>query len=61
MAVDLNTAFVALFAVLFAALGVANTVEGYKLKQKLYPGQAIFGILFLAGATGIFLYKIKNP
>lgn len=61
MATDLNTAFVALFAVLFAALGVSNTVEGYKLQQKLYPGQAIFGILFLAASVGIFMYKIKNP
>ena len=61
MATDLNTAFVALFAVLFAALGISNTIEGYKLKQKLYPGQSVFGLLFIAATVGIVLYKIKNP
>lgn len=61
MSADFNTAFVALFVVLFGALGIADTTEGYKLKQKLYPGQSIFGILFLAATLGLLMYKIKNP
>ena len=55
---DFNTVFVVLFILLLGALGVADMVESRKSSQQL--GQPFFGLLYLVGAVGLILYKIKS-
>ena len=55
---DFNTVFVVLFILLLGALGVADMVESRKSSQQV--GQPFFGLLFLVGAVGLILYKIKS-
>lgn len=59
MAVDFNTIFVFLFILVLGALGITDMVESRKNAQ--HPGQAFFGLLYLVGATGLILYKMKSP
>lgn len=56
---DFNTIFVFIFIGLMAALGVSSMIESRKSPPQT-PGQAFFGLLFLVGATGLILYKMKS-
>lgn len=56
---DFNTIFVVMFILLLGALGVADMVESRKGNPQQL-GQPFFGLLFLVGAVGLILYKIKS-
>lgn len=56
---DFNTVFVVLFILLLGALGIADMVESRKGDSQQL-GQPFFGLLYLVGAVGLILYKIKS-
>ncbi len=60
MAFTLNDAFLILFVLLLAGLGVANFVET-KNEQDQTLGRPFFALLFIVLALGLGVYKITNP
>lgn len=60
MAVTLNDAFLVMFVLLLAGMGVSNFVET-KNQQDQTLGRPFFALLFIVLALGLGAYKITNP
>lgn len=59
MALTLNDGFLALYAILLIALGIANFVES-KNNQDQTLGRPFFALIFIMLALGLGAYKITT-
>ena len=60
MAVTLNDAFLVMFILLLAGMGISNFVET-RNQQDQTLGRPFFALLFIVLALGLIAYKITNP
>jgi uncharacterized membrane protein YidH (DUF202 family) len=59
MAFTLNDAFLVMFVLLLAGMGISNFVEA-KNKQDQTLGRPFFALLFIVLAMGLIIYKITG-